>query len=203
MPAINHPAEAAVCVNALSGQLLALLQVEQALSEYQLMQALNWQGMPLLNGDNGLVLLFKKHFLLMHCLYALQSYYAEQGLCLQISALTIVLLPQAKGHALAQHTAGEASVAAFYADLSPLQEATEASCQQWLDAFWQRYHQHNHRADHCAVLGLPADASWSLVQQQYRRLVQQQHPDKGGDTAEFLRIQAAYEALKPPHTSPR
>jgi hypothetical protein len=45
------------------------------------------------------------------------------------------------------------------------------------------------------VLGLPPDAPAAQVKAAYRRLVAEAHPDRGGDTAEFIRIRAAYEIL--------
>jgi len=43
------------------------------------------------------------------------------------------------------------------------------------------------------VLGLPVNASPDVVQDTYRRLVKENHPDTGGDHNAFIRIQRAYE----------
>lgn len=47
-----------------------------------------------------------------------------------------------------------------------------------------------------AVLGVPETASEMVVDAQYRRLRSQHHPDKGGDAAQFHRIQKAYEQFQ-------
>lgn len=49
--------------------------------------------------------------------------------------------------------------------------------------------------EHYAVLGLDQCASPEDVAGAFRRLAKQHHPDKGGDSATFQRIRAAFEAL--------
>lgn len=44
-----------------------------------------------------------------------------------------------------------------------------------------------------AVLDLPVTATLADVKAHYRKLAMKHHPDKGGDEAEFRRVQAAYE----------
>ena len=49
--------------------------------------------------------------------------------------------------------------------------------------------------DHYATLGVPRTATAADIKQAFRRLASQHHPDKGGDTAKFQAIQAAYATL--------
>jgi curved DNA-binding protein len=49
--------------------------------------------------------------------------------------------------------------------------------------------------DHYAALGVPRTATAAEIKQAFRRLASQHHPDKGGDTAKFQAIQAAYAVL--------
>ena len=49
--------------------------------------------------------------------------------------------------------------------------------------------------DHYAALGVPKTATATEIKQAFRKLASQHHPDKGGDTAKFQGIQAAYEIL--------
>lgn len=49
--------------------------------------------------------------------------------------------------------------------------------------------------DHYATLGVAKTATPEEIKRAYRRLASQHHPDKGGDTAQFQAIQAAYEVL--------
>jgi DnaJ-class molecular chaperone len=50
-------------------------------------------------------------------------------------------------------------------------------------------------SDYYDTLGVPRTASADDIKKAYRRLASQHHPDKGGDTAKFQQIQAAYETL--------
>ena len=47
-----------------------------------------------------------------------------------------------------------------------------------------------------AELGLAAETPWPQVRQQWRRRAIAWHPDQGGDPADWLRKQRAYEALR-------
>lgn len=52
--------------------------------------------------------------------------------------------------------------------------------------------------DHYQTLGVAKNASPDEIKKAYRRLAGIHHPDKGGDTAEFQKIQQAYETLSDP-----
>lgn len=49
--------------------------------------------------------------------------------------------------------------------------------------------------DHYATLGVAKTATQDEIKRAFRKLASQHHPDKGGDTAKFQQIQAAYEVL--------
>jgi len=49
--------------------------------------------------------------------------------------------------------------------------------------------------DHYATLGVSKTASQDEIKKAFRKLASQHHPDKGGDTAKFQEIQAAYDTL--------
>lgn len=49
--------------------------------------------------------------------------------------------------------------------------------------------------DHYATLGVSRTASPDEIKRAFRKLASQHHPDKGGDTAKFQSIQAAYDTL--------
>ena len=52
--------------------------------------------------------------------------------------------------------------------------------------------------DHYDTLGVAKNATPDEIKKAYRRLAAIHHPDKGGDTAQFQKIQAAYEILSDP-----
>lgn len=49
--------------------------------------------------------------------------------------------------------------------------------------------------DYYAALGVAKTASQDEIKRAFRKLASQHHPDKGGDTAKFQEIQAAYDTL--------
>ncbi len=52
--------------------------------------------------------------------------------------------------------------------------------------------------DHYATLGVAKTATADEIKRAYRRLASQHHPDKGGDTAVFQRVEEAYRVLSDP-----
>jgi len=51
------------------------------------------------------------------------------------------------------------------------------------------------RREALRLLGLEAGASRDLIKRTYRRLAKNHHPDLGGDSEAFLRLDAAYRLL--------
>ena len=49
--------------------------------------------------------------------------------------------------------------------------------------------------DHYTTLGVTKNANSTDIKKAYRKLANQFHPDKGGDTAQFQKIQVAYDTL--------
>jgi hypothetical protein len=47
-----------------------------------------------------------------------------------------------------------------------------------------------------ARLGLPPDAGSSEIKQRFRALAKQYHPDRGGESTQFVELVALYERLK-------
>lgn len=52
--------------------------------------------------------------------------------------------------------------------------------------------------DHYSTLGVAKNATPDEIKKAYRKLASQHHPDKGGDTATFQKIQSAYDTLADP-----
>jgi curved DNA-binding protein len=53
-------------------------------------------------------------------------------------------------------------------------------------------------ADYYNILGVDKNSSADDIKRAYRKLAAQHHPDRGGDTAKFQEIQAAYSTLSDP-----
>ena len=53
-------------------------------------------------------------------------------------------------------------------------------------------------ANYYEILGVNTDADADTIKRAYRSLASRNHPDKGGDTAKFQEIQAAYDVLSDP-----
>lgn len=53
-------------------------------------------------------------------------------------------------------------------------------------------------SDYYSTLGVGRDASADEIKQAYRRLAREHHPDRGGNTAKFQELQAAYDTLSNP-----
>lgn len=49
--------------------------------------------------------------------------------------------------------------------------------------------------DYYNILGVPRDADQDTIKKAFRKLAMQHHPDKGGDPAEFQKINEAYNTL--------
>jgi DnaJ-class molecular chaperone len=52
--------------------------------------------------------------------------------------------------------------------------------------------------DYYNTLGVSKQANADEIKKAYRKMANQHHPDKGGDTAKFQEVQAAYETLSDP-----
>ena len=52
--------------------------------------------------------------------------------------------------------------------------------------------------DHYSTLGVGKNATPDDIKKSYRKLASKHHPDKGGDTATFQKIQVAYDVLSDP-----
>lgn len=179
-----------------------LQEQQQAVSEHQLITHLRAR-LDSIEGlsDRDQLALFQVHFLVMNALYTLQSDLLAEGMLLEISPLSIVLRPlptdlpdDPSGMPAADSAAPE--LAAFYLDLSNLNETDAADVEQLLQQFWRQYIAHNDSAGALAALDLPAGADWPQIRARYRQLSARLHPDRGGDSRQFIRVREAYEVLR-------
>ncbi|NOX42234.1 MAG: DnaJ domain-containing protein, partial [Gammaproteobacteria bacterium] len=166
------------------------------ISEYDLMVKLQKNEAMIFNDiDPGLVL-FRKHFLIMHTLYQMQTVFFNEGWYLSISPLAICLEPlQESGLTDLPAERAESKIRDYYLDWNNFEVTEGADVDKLLAGFWEHFLAVDKRMEALQTLELPADAVLSTVKHTYRRLAREYHPDKGGDAARFREIREAYETL--------
>ncbi|GAB1267061.1 DNA-J related domain-containing protein [Aurantivibrio infirmus] len=176
----------------------------QGISEYELLKQLqNEDVFPELDGKENL-LMFRQHFLLMHCLYTLQEkMITEEQLYLTISPIKINITATKKSTSsgteisateISEHHS-EQALKEYYMDLNYFYDTSSGDVEGLLKSFWQEYARQINGGDALGILELPAGASKEKITVRYRQLIAKHHPDKGGDKEEFIKIRAAYEVL--------
>lgn len=145
--------------------------------------------------DSGLTL-FQCHFLLFHTLYRLRDQLlgGAAAVDIEIHCLNIRLIPLAgEGGAFpARHD----PLRHYYLDLDNLRETTAGEVESLLNRFWQRYLAADGRGEALALLGLREPVSAEEIKAQYRSLVMEHHPDRGGDKEKLQQINRAMQQLK-------
>jgi len=137
--------------------------------------------------------LFSAHFLCMHSLYHLQNrYYEEKTFKLQITLTRITRTPYHQGESeIESHDA----VKQYYLEMTHYFETSEEEVNNLLDSFWKKFLAQDDKHAALEILELTPKANQDEIKQQYRRLAQKHHPDKGGDINIFNKINAAKELL--------
>lgn len=183
--------------NPLKGPILSILKDSPGeLSEHQLIRRLEADQAPFPEaGEDADLALFQKHFMVMNALYQLQQSLFDEGFHLSISPLSIQLQPAGSGEASLPTQGPDAKLRDYYLDWSQLTQTTADDVDQLLNSFWQHYLAIDKKADALKRLGLEGNEDWAAVQQAYRRLAAEHHPDRGGDQAEFIAVREAYEIL--------
>jgi len=163
--------------------------------EYDLMRRLDETGVfRALEAEAGSsLLLFQKHFILFHVLYAInRQRVADKRGALQISPLLIRPLEYVE----ADTQMGEVDhLSEYYLDIENLVSATEESVNELLDVFWLKFSRQEKRADALGVLGLNDPVSDGEIIKRYRKLASVHHPDRGGDKDKIQAINEAYALL--------
>lgn len=195
--------------NPILSELGPLLKAHAApLTEYDLMQLLRDHPVFIDIGWEGDLALFQRHFVLMNGLYQLQNQItADQQGVLLISPLHIQWLEsdgalcsdngnaQEKESARSLAASSSAVMRDYYLDWTHYHETDAAAVSELLDNFWRRYFRREGRAEALQVLGLSGAATEPEIKRQYQKLASDNHPDKGGDHNDFVKIRQAYEQL--------
>ncbi len=192
-----------------------LKKAEQSLSLYELMKLLEGDGYVLAlesTIESSELCLFRKNFVVMNALYQIQKDVMDSGYSLYISSLKIELSVEQAVDMESVVTllscqdsdilAGIA-LSQYYLDWDNYHSTDEQAVETLLKCFWSRYAEHNQyqqandkRLDSLQVFGLESNASWKHIEQAYRQLISVYHPDKGGDSTQFIKIREAYLILK-------
>jgi len=143
--------------------------------------------------------LFCAHFLTMHALYQLQNeYFCKQQYCLEIQSVKIERLPyfsntviNENADPLIQHD----PLKDYYLDISHYFETSENEVNELLSSFWKKYLAQDDKQQALKTLELPANSSYEVIKKQYRLMAQKHHPDKGGCSKYFTKINAAKSIL--------
>lgn len=177
--------------------LLQLLQNQESLKEYQLMGLLVENGYEQFKPCLDELKLFQSHFLLFHLLYHLQDKWLnDQVGWLEIHALNIQLHPYCE-QSLPQN---KDPLREYYLNLEELKKTTQQEVRHLLDTFWQKFEHYlpeEQLTSDLQTLELAIeDFKLENVTLKTRQLLQQHHPDKGGQAEEFQKIREASNRLK-------
>jgi len=147
--------------------------------------------------------LFNAHFLCMHALYQLKKQYAQaRQFHLRIHAVQVERIafttehsPENVIHAGFSQVVQTDPLEAYYLNPKHYFETQEDEIEAMLKSFWQGYLAQDQKQSSLDILNLPKHADAEMVQQQYRRLAQKHHPDKGGCAQRFNEIREAKTVL--------
>lgn len=185
--------------NPLLHEVLNILQRHpQGLREYELLEQLAEHPVLKSVQASAQLSLFQKHFLLMNALYQLRQKLENSDQYLEISPINIQLIskiPLTGSDSNDLNVNVENNLADYYLNWHNFDNTGAQEVQDLLDGFWQRYFKIDAREEALRMLNLDMQASVTEIQQRYRQLASQHHPDKGGSSEVFVKIREAYEML--------
>lgn len=181
-----------------------LPQHSLGISEYGLLKVLQQKPYQLFSkeGLSDPLLLFQTHFILFNALYHLRDrWQAEQKASLDILVTHIRLLPYQKGQIALRK---QDKLRAYYLDWQNFSDTNKQDVERLIENFWDYMAGDNKplpisqvtlvKAFKCLLLNDQADF-WE-VKRQYRKLLHQHHPDKGGETKKAQQLEEAFNLLK-------
>lgn len=180
----------------LAGRLEALLHdMPAGISEHDLIRHLRRNGCPEIPeiDRRDLYGLFRTHFRLFHVLYRLRDRLRQSRrgelvpdpMCIRLAAWR----PGIQG--VDHHD----RLAAFYSDLSHLENTGPEDVARMVTGLQKRQRRTARRADALSILGLEEHASADRIKHRYRQLAMRWHPDRGGDARRFRELQEAMVVL--------
>lgn len=191
--------------------ILALLLDENSagLSEHELLKLLQQPPHEFFATDalHDPLVLFQTHFLLFHSLYVLKQRWSNtQHAELEISALEIKKRPFKQPIKNTRQDKNQYQsiehvdpLAQYYLDWSHFSATSSADIEELLSSFWRKVFKPRNELDiqqALLIMELENPISTVELKVQYRRLAQNHHPDKGGDSEHFKNICQAFHQLK-------
>jgi len=190
-----------------------LEEQEKGFSEHQLLTLLQEPPHAFFAADamRDPLLLFQTHFLLFHCLYLLRNRWQKNRYAsIEISALSIkkigiTSLINTVDSATCSHGQTDQlllnadPLAQYYLDWSHFSNTNSEDVDSLLDSFWKQVYQPQSTEDiqqALIIMELEAPVPLPQLKQQYRRLAQRFHPDKGGESEHFKKICQAFHQLR-------
>lgn len=138
---------------------------------------------------------FRVHFMLFHALYGLRDQLMEEAhAVLEITPLSIRLTPWQTTNT--QDVDQHDPLAHYYRNWNNLSQSDLSDVMGMLGGFWQHMAAPTNIQSALAALSLDTDANWAEMKHAYRQLCMTHHPDRGGNTGDYQKIQAAYDVLK-------
>ncbi|CCK75812.1 MAG: hypothetical protein KBT75_15755 [Oleispira antarctica] len=192
---------------------LLLAETPEGFTEHQLLKRLQQPPHAFFAADalHNPLLLFQSHFLLFHCLYLLRNRWQQNHHAkLEISAInikkTVIDAPATMTNSIAEgYSEKDTSLrhadplAQYYLDWSHFSSTSSDDVDELLTSFWKKVWVPQPQEDiqqALIIMELEALVPLPQLKQQYRRLAQRFHPDKGGESDHFKKICQAFHQLR-------
>ncbi|QJR81171.1 molecular chaperone DnaJ [Alteromonas pelagimontana] len=186
-------------------------QLQQGLSEYSLLQILQSPPYSLIdkNALRDSLSLFRCHFVLFNALYQLRcQWLKEKHGVLSIHATQIKLAPY---QAMPEGLTTEDPLQSYYLDWQNFTDTSKQDVDGLIDGFWrqmagekglhvggaeQKNAEQEKQARQVLLIAEATTLSLPLIKRQYKKLLHQLHPDKGGNEDEAKMLIWAYQLLR-------
>ena len=146
--------------------------------------------------------LFQKHFITMNALYQIQlSLWESHRVYLDITSVRVSIIQNLSDSDSgkdnqASELVESAAVREYYLDWSNYENTDQEEVLHMLNGFWEMYCSQDKVHSAYDTLELSHSEPFDVVKKQYRKLAAKYHPDKGGNSADFIALRQAYEVIK-------
>ena len=179
-----------------------ILQYPNGVSEHEVFELLKSPPYTLFSAKalRDPLSLFQSHFILFNALYQLQGTWLQDKVgLLQIDCRCICYRPWQSGQ---EALVNEDKLRTYYLDWANLKTTDQSQVEAMLDSFWQGFSGQNKNVKHMPdqqaldLLNLQQPYTHKQLKHQYRKMLHQSHPDKGGSHHQTILLHNAYQQLK-------